>query len=92
MATTVSFTYGTSCSMSSILAWKATGHTYYWSLVRLRIKVHRRTLKRRDWNGTLIQFCPNSCFSYENLALQDYSNKAPDDELATVPCLDIEAW
>ena len=26
-----------------------------------------------------------------SLASQDYNNKAPDDELATVPCLDIEA-
>jgi len=25
------------------------------------------------------------------LALKDYNNKAPDDEGATVPCLDIEA-
>ena len=29
---------------------------------------------------------------YVSLALQDYNyNKAPDYELATVPCLDIEA-
>ena len=29
---------------------------------------------------------PDSCFSCKILALQDYNNKAPDDELATVPC------
>ena len=29
--------------------------------------------------------------SYESLALQDYINKAPDDELATIQCLDVEA-
>ena len=34
---------------------------------------------------------PDCCSPYESLALQDHNNKAPDDELATVPCLDIEA-
>ena len=29
---------------------------------------------------------PDPCFSFESLALQDYNNKAPDDEPATVPC------
>ena len=35
---------------------------------------------------------PDLFFLCESLALQDYNNKAPDDELATVPCLDIKAW
>ena len=34
---------------------------------------------------------PDFCFSFESLALQDYNKKAPDDEPAMVPCLDIEA-
>ena len=34
---------------------------------------------------------PDPCFRFKSLALQDYSNKAPDDEPAMVPCLDIEA-
>ena len=28
---------------------------------------------------------------YDSLGLQDYNNKASDDEVATVQCLDIEA-
>ena len=32
---------------------------------------------------------PHSCFSCDSLALQDYNNKAPDDEPAPVPRLDI---
>ena len=28
---------------------------------------------------------PDLCFSFKSLALQDYNNKAPDDEPATVP-------
>ena len=35
---------------------------------------------------------PDSCILYEGLALPDYNNKVPDDEVATVPCLDIKAW
>ena len=31
---------------------------------------------------------PGPCFSFESLGLQDYSNKASDDEPAKVPC----AW
>ena len=34
---------------------------------------------------------PDLFFSYEGLTVEDYNIKAPDDELATVPCLDIEA-
>ena len=33
----------------------------------------------------------DSYFFCKGLALQDYNNKAPDDELPTVPCLDKEA-
>ena len=29
---------------------------------------------------------PDPCFSFESLALQDYNNKALDDEPAMVPC------
>ena len=33
----------------------------------------------------------DSCFSCESLALQNYNDNAPDDELAIVSCLDTEA-
>ena len=66
--------------------------------------MHRRTLKQRDEDRALISaitFLSTKTitivlrsqtldFSFKSLALQDYNNKAPDDELATVPCLDIE--
>ena len=44
---------------------------------------------RRQFHNTK----PVCSFSYKSLTLQDYNNKAPDDELATVlvSCLDIEA-
>ena len=38
---------------------------------------------------SIFSYClakPDSCFSCKSLALQDYNNKALDDELATVPC------
>ena len=40
-------------------------------------------------NPSLVK--PDSCFLYKGLALKNYNNKAPDDELATVPCLGTEA-
>ena len=43
----------------------------------------------KDYNYSIAKSDP--CFSFESLALQDYNNKASDDEPATVPCLDIEA-
>ena len=35
--------------------------------------------RRRFYNNSLTK--PDPCFSYKSLALQDYNNKAPDDEL-----------
>ena len=40
---------------------------------------------------TIVLRNPDSSFLYEGLALQDYDNKAPDDKLAIVSCLGIEA-
>ena len=40
---------------------------------------------------TIVSRNQTVAFSYESLALQDYNNKALDDGLATVPCLDLEA-
>ena len=42
-----------------------------------------------DYNYSLAK--PDPCFSFESLALQVYNKKVPDDEPATVPCLDTEA-
>ena len=47
--------------------------------------------QRQFHNNSLAK--PVCSFSYKSLTLQDYNNKAPDDELATVlvSCLDVEA-
>ena len=42
-----------------------------------------------NYNYCLVN--PGPCFLFQSLALQDYNNKASDDEPATIPCLDIEA-
>ena len=46
-----------------------------------------------EWNSefTLLYLTHVTYFSCESLALQDCNNKAPDDEVVTVQCLDIGA-